>query len=275
MSDPMTAFKYKSARDNKSTSSYRGVAVVTGGRRGIGYAAARALAMEGFDVAVLDLVYDKTVKEKMEALSDIGGNYMFLQADISRIDHHAEVFDRIEEFLGSINCIVNNAGIQVSVRGDMLEVEPDDFDKVLGVNLRGTYFFTAEGSRRMLAAKNNNLLKSITTITSANAHLASPEKTPYCISKAALSMASKLFAVRLASSNISVYEIRPGLIRTNMTEEVRHHYSQEIKNGISINPRWGESEEVGAAVATLAVGGLPFSTGEIINIGGGLQISRL
>ena len=264
------------AARNGGAATERGVALVTGGRRGIGRAVCAELAAAGFDVAFLDLVEDEHVDRTRAIVEEAGRRTLFIPFDIGRVEAHAALADRIEGELGAITCLVNNAGIQVSVRGDMLEVSHEEFDRLLDINLRGTFFLTQEIARRMVAAEPGGPERSIITITSANAHLVSPEKAAYCISKAALSMAMQTFAVRLAAFGVRVHEIRPGLVETDMTAEVRDHYSPAIQSG-AICPvgRWGRPEEVAGAIATLATGAMPFSTGDIYNIGGGMQIPRL
>ena len=253
-----------------------GVALVTGGRRGIGRATCLALAQRGFDVAFIDIVDDDMAGETLAMIEDAGRQSVFIPFDIAAIDRHVTMVDEVEKVLGPISCLVNNAGIQVPVRGDLLDVAEDSFDRLLDVNLRGTFFLTQEVARRMVAAPAGSTMRSIITVTSANAHLVSPEKGAYCISKAALSMAMQNFAVRLAEHDIRVHEIRPGLIETDMTTQVREHYSSGISGG-AICPmrRWGTPKDIADAIGTLASGLLPFSTGDIYNIGGGMQIPRL
>jgi len=162
------------------------------------------------------------------------------------------------------------------VRGDPLEVDEAEFDRLIGVNLRGTYFVTQVVARHMLAAGATDRLRSIITITSANAGLVSPEKGAYCISKAGLSMAMQVFALRLAEVGIRVHEIRPGLIETSMTADVLEQYSPRIEDGsICALRRWGQPEDVAGAIGALATGAIPYSTGDVYHIGGGMQISRL
>ncbi|MBV2079645.1 3-ketoacyl-ACP reductase [Pseudomonas carnis] len=257
-----------------SQHSKRGVALVTGGRRGIGRAICVALASRGYDIAVLDIVNDEAVVETLSQIESLGRRAQFYRYDLSQIEQRFEVIDQIEGELGSINCLVNNAGIQTPVRGDLLEVTEANFDLLMDVNLRGTFFITQEVSKRMIQRDTEH--RSIITITSANAHLVSPEKGSYGVSKAALSMANQQFALRLADTGISVYEIRPGLIQTDMTLDVRERYSDAIQSGdICPQRRWGMPADIGEAVASLACGALPFSTGDIYNIGGGMQIPKL
>ncbi|MBX3567483.1 MAG: 3-ketoacyl-ACP reductase [Rhizobiaceae bacterium] len=254
----------------------RGLAIVTGGRRGIGRAICGELAAAGFDVAVVDLVDDANARATLDAVRSSGRRAGFYQRDIAETAGNADFIARIEGDLGQVACLVNNAGVQVSVRGDLLEVTEQAFDRLIGINLRGTFFLTQAVARAMLSRPQGGLERSIVTITSANAGLVSPEKGPYCISKAGLSMASQQFAIRLAEAGIHVHEIRPGLIQTDMTADVYEKYSVQVDAGqLSAIRRWGQPEDIGRAVATLATGSMPFSTGDIYHIGGGMQLHRL
>jgi NAD(P)-dependent dehydrogenase (short-subunit alcohol dehydrogenase family) len=248
-------------------------ALVTGGRRGIGRAIAFALADAGFAIALNDVVADDALDETLAGLAQRGAPARFIEGDIAQLESHAAMLDAAEAVLGRIGCLVNNAGVQVAKRVDLLETTPADFDRLIGVNLRGTFFLTQAVARRMLAGE--GLGRSIITIGSVNAAMASLEKAPYCISKLGLSMTSQLFALRLAAHGIAVFEIRPGLIRTDMTAPVRDAYGAAIADGLSPIPRWGEPEDVAGAVSALATGAMPFSTGGIYNIDGGLQLARL
>ncbi len=254
----------------------RGLAVVTGGRRGIGRAICSELAMAGFDVAVVDIVDDESAHETVEIVRSRGRKAGFYRRDISGTVGNAEFVSSIERDLGEVSCLVNNAGIQVSIRGDLLEVTEQAFDRLVSVNLRGTFFFTQAIARAMLSRPEPPVERSIVTITSANAGLVSPEKGPYCISKAGLSMASQQFAIRLADAGIRVHEVRPGLIQTDMTADVYEKYSAQVESGqVSAIRRWGQPEDIARGVATLAIGAIPFSTGDIYHIGGGMQLHRL
>ncbi|WP_341236016.1 3-ketoacyl-ACP reductase [uncultured Sulfitobacter sp.] len=254
----------------------RGVALVTGGRRGIGRAICTTLAMRGFDIALVDIVEDQEVEKTVSAVEATGKSAIFQQLDISETDKHDEIVENVQFQLGEITCLVNNAGIQVPVRGDILDVSEETFDQLMDINLKGTFFLTQAVARKMVSTKSGYKERSIITITSANAALVSPEKGPYCISKAGLSMASQQFAIRLAADGIRVHEIRPGLIETDMTADVFEKYSPDVATG-SICPmrRWGQPEDIATGIATLAIGAMPFSTGDIYNIGGGMQIPRL
>lgn len=255
-----------------------GVALVTGGRRGIGRAICLELAHRGYDIAFVDWVEDHHVERTLSILASTGRKAAYFPLDIAKVDRHDEIVNTVWEQLGPITCLVNNAGIQVSVRGDMLEVDEAELDRLLSVNLRGTFFLTQLVAKKMVevAASAPDVVRSIITITSANAHLVSPEKAAYCISKAALSMAMQAYAVRLAEHGVRVYEIRPGLIETDMTAEVYDRYSPGMLDGsLCALRRWGKPDDIAGAIATLATGAMPYSTGDIYNIGGGMQIPRL
>ena len=254
----------------------RGVALVTGGRRGIGRAICTTLAARGFDIALIDIVDDHEVERTVAAVEAIGKKVVFQKLDISETGKHVALVQALQAQIGEITCLVNNAGIQVPVRGDMLDVTEEMFDQLIDINLKGTFFLTQAVVRQMVNTQSKYQERSVITITSANAELVSPEKGPYCISKAGLSMASQQFAIRLASEGIRVHEIRPGLIETDMTADVYEKYSPDVKAG-TICPmrRWGKPEDIAGGIATLAIGAMPFSTGDIYNIGGGMQIPRL
>jgi len=255
--------------------SDRRVAIVTGGRRGIGRAIAYDLAQAGFDLVLNDAVADSALVNTLEGVRQRGAQVEFEHADISDLATHDRIVDTAYRRFGRLDVLVNNAGIQVRQRGDLLDVTPEGFDEIMGINLRGNFFMTQNVSRRMLGDGRPTEGRSIVILSSSNAELVSVEKSGYCISKTGLSMTVKLFAVRLAQAGIMVFEIRPGLIRTDMTAEVRQKYGDLIEQGLSPVRRWGEPEEVGRTVTTLVSGMLPFATGMAIDTGGGLLIPRL
>lgn len=257
-------------------STDKGVALVTGGRRGIGRAICCDLARRGFDIAFVDFVADGAAEETLSLIRAKGRQGLFVQLDISDVAAQVGVLDQVEAALGPVTCLVNNAGVQVSVRGDLLETSEVDFDRLVGINLRGTFFLTQAVARRMLARPDAAALRSVITITSANAQLVSPEKGAYCISKAGLSMAMQAFSLRLAAEGVRVHEIRPGLIATDMTADVQEHYTPGIESGqLCAMRRWGQPEDIAGAVGALAAGEMPYSTGDIYNVGGGMHIPRL
>lgn len=254
----------------------RGVAIVTGGRGGIGRAICAEMAAVGFDIAIVDIVDDQSARDTADVVRAAGGRAEFYQRDIAVTSDNGDFVARIEADLGEATCLVNGAGVQVLVRGDLLEVTEASFDRLIAINLKGAFFFTQAVAKAMVSRPQTFPERSIVTITSANAGLVSPEKGPYCISKAGLSMASQQFAIRLADAGIRVHEIRPGLIQTEMTAGVRSRYSEQIEAGqLSAIRRWGQPEDIARGVVTLATGGMPFSTGDIYHIGGGMQLHRL
>lgn len=251
----------------------RPAAIVTGGARGIGLACAEALADAGFDILVADLA-DKAADGLSENITGRGATFAYTSCDIADLAGHAALVDKATSAFGRIDCLVNNAGVGAVVRGDLLELKPENFDRALGINLRGTVFLSQAVAKAMLAAP-GDLPRSIITITSVSAEMASPERADYCISKAGLSMWVKNLALRLAPENIGVFELRPGIIRTEMTAGVTAKYDALIDGGLVPAKRWGEASDIGAVVATLAAGKLGFSTGSIINVDGALSVPRL
>lgn len=251
----------------------RPVAIVTGGARGIGLACAEALADNGFDIVIADLGEGEpsSLREQFAAR---GAGFAYRRCDISDVTTHGAVVDAVMAAFGRIDCLVNNAGIGAVVRGDLLELAPENFDRIIDVNLRGTIFLTQAVAKAMLERPADHV-KSIITITSVSAGMASPERSDYCISKAGLSMWVKNLALRLAPENIGVFEVRPGIIRTDMTAGVSQKYDTLIDGGLVPAGRWGEAADVGAAVAALAGGKLGFSTGSIVNVDGALSVPRL
>ena len=251
----------------------RPVAIVTGGARGIGLACAEALADAGFDILVADLA--ENADHGLAAnITKRGAKFAYHRCDIADLDGHTALVDAALNAFGHLDCLVNNAGVGAVVRGDLLELKPENFDRALGINLRGTVFLSQAVARAMLATPGDHP-KSIITITSVSAEMASPERSDYCISKAGLSMWVKNLALRLAPENIGVFELRPGIIRTDMTAGVTAKYDALIDSGLVPAKRWGEASDIGAVVATLASGKLGFSTGSIINVDGALSVPRL
>lgn len=255
----------------------RSHALVTGGRRGIGRGIAYALARQGFDVTIGDLEQDADADETLGGIRERGGRATFVHCDVADIGAHAAVLDAAEQGTGPLHCLVNNAGISVARRGDLLEATPESFDLLMRVNLRGPFFLTQQMARRFVARGDRGAggYRSIINVSSANAYAASPNRGEYCLSKSAVSMATRLFATRLGEFGIGVFEIRPGVIRTRMTSVAAADYDQRIAAGLSPMPRWGEAEDVGRAAAALASGAFAFSTGDAVHVDGGLHIQRL
>jgi 3-oxoacyl-[acyl-carrier protein] reductase len=255
--------------------SGRPVALVTGGRRGIGLGIALELAATGFDIAIADVQADSAADHACGKIRELGVSAMSETFDLADLDAHGTVLDRVEQTLGPVDVLINNAGIGAPARGDMLQLSPENFDLVLGVNLRGTMFLTHEAVRRMLEHQTKIGPRAVITITSVSAELASPERSEYCVSKAALSMWMKNLALRLAPTNIGVFEIRPGIIRSDMTAGVAEKYDRLIADGLVPQQRWGTPEDVGRTVAGLVSGSFGFASGTVLNVDGGLSIPRL
>lgn len=252
------------------------VAVVTGGRQGLGRGCAKALAERGFDIVVVDLHDDDTAQSTLADLQAMGARAAFLQADISDIDDHAALAQRAWDAFGRIDCLVNNAGVAPIALADVLTLTPEAFDHNLGINLRGNMFFAQAVARLMTDAEAGDAYRSMVFITSIAANHVSVAIPEYCVSKAALSMVSGLFALTLAGHGIQVHEVRPGFIRTAMTTEGEGAPTEAIEAHIAAGEvpmnRWGEEGDVGRTVAMLASGDLPFSVAHPVFVDGGYGI---
>jgi 3-oxoacyl-[acyl-carrier protein] reductase len=251
----------------------RPVALVTGAARGIGRAIALALAGTGFDVVVNDLAETEEAAATLEGIRERGGKAAFVAADIANLDGHEAFVEQAFAAFGRLDCLVNNAGVGALSRGDLLDVSPESYDRCLNVNLRGPFFLTQRVARRMLEDPRPEGAppRSIVNITSVNADIPSLNRGEYCVSKAGASMMTQLFAQRLAPHGIAVFEIRPGIIRTEMTAPATEYYDRAIASGITPIARWGEPEDIGCTVATLVAGGLSFTVGQVVCVDGGLS----
>lgn len=270
------------------------VAIVTGGQQGIGLAIARELVGAGFTVAIVAELPDgapavATALAEMGShraglsgseqaaqgdLAELATDVRYYRHDLADIAAVQGLVARIEADLGPITALVSNAGVPARVRGDMLALTPDNFDVVLGINLRGTFFLAQEVARRMVA-RECGAYRSLVFVTSVSAAAASPERAEYCISKAGAAMAAQLFALRLAPHGIGVFDVRPGIIETAMTAGVREKYSALIEDGLVPERRWGLPEDVATAVLPLVFGSFRYSTGAVVPVDGGLTIERL
>jgi NAD(P)-dependent dehydrogenase (short-subunit alcohol dehydrogenase family) len=250
-------------------------AVVTGASRGIGRAIALALAEEGFDIAAVALPDADRMADLGGLVTALGRRFAAWELDLARVQDHQAALDGILRAFSGIECLVNNAGVSVLRRGDLLEVTAESYDRCFDVNTRGTFFWTQAVARRMAAAEAGpGVFRSVVFITSSNAVAATVERGEYCMSKSALSMAAKLFAVRLARHGIGVYEVQPGIILTEMTEPVRAKYDDLIAAGALVEPRWGRPEDVARVVRTMAAGHLPYTAGQEVRVDGGLLLKR-
>jgi len=254
------------------------VAVITGASRGIGRAIAVSLASEGFDIAAIARSIDS---EGMEILGPEvekhGAEFFPVGLDISCLGCHTEVVSNILERYGRIDFLVNNAGVAPLQRVDLLEMTEESYNRFMNINLRGPVFFARKIAKEMIWLKEQipGYRPVIVFITSVFASLSSVDRTEYCISKAGLSMASSIFARRLAQENILVFEVRPGIIETDMTLKIKDKWDKKISEGRVPQNRWGIPEDIGKAVASIARGDWDFSTGSVFDISGGLNIHRL
>ncbi len=255
----------------------RPVALVTGGTRGIGLGIARALARDGWDLVLTGVRDIRDVADVLDELHVAGSDVDYFASDVgSRVARH-ELTAAIASGYGALNAIVNNAGRAPAVRADLLEAKEDSFESLITTNLQGPYFLTQALAREMVQRRRTEpeFRATIVFVTSVSAEMASPNRGEYCVSKAGLAMATKLFAARLAPEGIPVYEVRPGIVATDMTAGVRETYDRRIADGLVPEGRWGLPEDVGRAVAALVRGDLPYATGSVLYVDGGLSIPRL
>jgi 3-oxoacyl-[acyl-carrier protein] reductase len=260
-------------------SDSKGVALVTGGSRGIGRGIAVSLARAGLDVAI-NYAGNRAAAEECQALCRQAGRGRFeiVQGDVGVAADRAKLVDFVRSTFGRIDCLVNNAGVAPSVRADILEAGEESFDRLIDINLKGPYFLTQQVARWMIdlrARLGDAYAPTIVTISSISAYTASVNRGDYCLSKAGLGMLTKLFAIRLAEHGIGVFEIRPGVIQTDMTSGVQAKYDKLIGEGLTPIRRWGFPDDVGRAVSAVAMGSFPFSTGEVINVDGGFHLKWL
>ena len=249
------------------------VALITGGQRGIGLGIAKTLVNNGFRVALMAPVppNDADVVSGLDALGD---SARFFSHDVRNVEEHDGLLDQIEADLGPVGTFISNAGVPAPIRGDMLELLPENFDFVFDVNVRGAFFLAQAVARRM-TEKPSQAYQSLIFISSVSASMVSIERAEYCLSKSAAAMMADLFAVRLAASGIGVFEVRPGIIETPMTSGVKDAYTARIENGLVPAGRWGTPEDIGKLILPLVRGDMAFATGSTINADGGLSIPRL
>jgi 3-oxoacyl-[acyl-carrier protein] reductase len=252
------------------------VALITGGSRGIGYGIAKNLAENGFDIAINGVRSADSVKEVMQELKNAGADVMYCQGNIGSGEDRRKIINEVTDHFGKLHVLVNNAGVAPKQRRDVLEMTEESFDDVLNVNLKGAFFLAQQSANWMVEQKktDNGFSGCIINISSVSANVASVNRGEYCISKAGLSMVTQLLAVRLGEYDIPVYEVRPGIISTDMTAGVKEKYDKLIGEGLSVQKRWGYPDDVGKAVGSLAQGNFPYSTGQVIMIDGGLTLRR-
>jgi len=246
------------------------VAMVTGGSRGIGLGITRRLVDEGWDVAVMAT----RPEPPDEYLETVGDKALYVPGTVDDLDSHHIFLDATLQAYGSVDLLVNNAGVAPRTRADILVADPEEFDRVLRINLRGPYFLTQAVANQMISQPGDRP-RTIINVSSISATAVSTDRGEYCISKAGVAMATQLWAARLAGEGISVFEIRPGIIATDMTAGVKAKYDALFASGIAPMPRWGTPSDVAGAVIALASGLMPYSTGDVIHVAGGMQIPRL
>lgn len=254
------------------------VAVITGASRGIGRSAAIALAGEGYDIAAIARSIDSEGMEILEPEVEKRGSAFFpIGLDISCTGCQKEVVSNILERYGRIDVLVNNAGVAPLQRADLLEMTEESYDRVMNINLKGPFFFAQKIAKEMIWLKSQiaNYRPIIIFVTSVSAVLSSTNRSEYCVSKAGLSMASTIFADRLSREDILVFEVRPGVIKTDMTAKIKDKYDKLISEGLVPQKRWGLPEEIGKSIGSLARGDWNFSTGMVFEISGGLNLHKL
>lgn len=255
----------------------RKVALVTGGGRGIGLGISQCLASDGCDLVVCGTRSKQQVTKEMDELRALGASVLYCRADVAHPEDRDRMLSEIRAHFGRLNVLVNNAGVAPAVRADILEATEESYERVMRINLQGPYFLTQAVARWMIEQQREHgrLEGCIVNISSISATVASPSRGEYCISKAGISMTTRLWAVRLSEFGIPVYEVRPGVIKTDMTRAVQAKYDQLIDEGLLLQPRWGLPEDVGQAVAMLVRGDLPYATGQALFVDGGLTLQRL
>ena len=251
------------------------VALVTGAGRGIGFESALALAKGGFCVALNGLTDDSELNNAVARVREVGVEAISVPFDVTEITSHSKHLKFIEERLGKLTTLVNNAGVGVMSRGDVLDVTEASYDRCQTVNAKAVFFLTQAFDKLVLSApRSPQLFYSVVNITSSNAIAVAEQRSEYCASKAAAAMISKTFAVRFGRENVAVYDVQPGLIATEMTSAVIEQYAKRASDGLTLFPRVGKPDEVGKVVAQLASGDLPYTTGQAISVDGGMLVSR-
>lgn len=255
----------------------RNIALITGGSRGIGLGIAVELAKARFNLVINGVRKQELVQPILDGLKMFGVEVIYAQGDVSKKEDRENIFHTVITKFGHLNVLINNAGIAPRERKDILEATEDIFDEVLETNLKGPYFLTQLFANHMIETKKEdvNFQSCIINISSVSATVASVNRGEYCISKAGIAMATKLWATRLGEFDIPVYEIQPGVIKTDMTAGVTEKYNKLFEQGISIQKRWGTPEDVGKVAAAIATGMMPYSTGQVVVVDGGMTVQRL
>jgi NAD(P)-dependent dehydrogenase (short-subunit alcohol dehydrogenase family) len=255
----------------------RKTALITGGSRGIGFGIAASLAKEGYDLAINGVRDEMSLKDRIQDLKKYNIDVIYCQGNIGNADDRNKILTKAISHFKVINVLINNAGVAPKVRKHVLDLTEEAYDELLDINLKGTFFLTQQVAKHMMSEKkvNPDYEASIVSITSISAEVVSLNRAEYCISKAGLAMMTKLFAAALSEVNIPVYEVRPGIIETDMTSGVKEKYDKMIAEGLTLEKRWGTPEDIGKIVVALVNGSIPYSTGQVINADGGMSIRRL
>lgn len=251
------------------------VALVTGSSRGIGLGTAKALAAEGFAVALNGPEDNAELSAAVQEVAELGNGAVGVPFDVIDAGAYEAAMDKAEQALGPLTTLVNNAGVGVLSRGDPLDVSEESWDRCLTINSKAVFFLTQAFAKRLIDRQRPaNVFYSIVNVTSSNADAVAVPRAEYCASKAAAAMVSKTWAARLGEENIAVYDVRPGLINTDMTAPVIEQYEKRAKDGLTLFPRVGQPKDVGTIIASLASGKLPYTTGQAIFADGGMLVPR-
>jgi 3-oxoacyl-[acyl-carrier protein] reductase len=250
-------------------------ALITGAARGIGQAVAAKLSDEGFNIVIADILPE--ADETIRLCEENGVEALFVKTDISNRDDRSNLIEKIKAKFNRLDMLVNNAGVSVKERKDILETSEESYDRVMGINLRGPFFLTRAVAGWMIQQVEEDPERTpmIVNIASLTSYASATSMAEYCLSKTGVSMMTKLYADRLAGHGINVYEIRPGIVKTDMTKVVRDKYDKFIDDGGLPIRRWGYPEDIAKAIAGLANGYLAYSTGEVLNVDGGFHLRRL
>lgn len=253
------------------------VALVTGGSRGIGFGIANRLARENWSLAINGVRPEDDVAEPLAELRTLGGRVEYVRGDVGDADDRERMVAETLDAFGRIDALVNNAGITSIGRKDLLEATEESWDRVFDVNLKGPFFLTQLVANHMVRQRetHTDFRGRIVNVSSVSAEFVSTNRGDYCLTKAAAGMATKLWAARLAEFGIDVYEVRPGVIESDMTAGVKEKYDRLIAEGLTLEPRWGTPDDVGRTVATLLRGDIPYATGQVLKIDGGMTTRRL
>ncbi len=255
----------------------RRVALITGGSRGIGLGIAEALAADGLNLVINGVRDEAATAQTLDNLRQLGAQVVYAQGDVSKVNDRGAILDTVRQSFGRLDVLVNNAGVAPRERADILDANEESFDRLIAINLKGPYFLTQATANWMIEQRkaDGDFRGTIINVSSVSATVASVNRGDYCISKAGIAMATMLWAARLAEHDIDVFELRPGVIETDMTAGVKAKYDKLIADGLTLQRRWGRPGDIGKVTAALARGDVPYATGQVINIDGGMTIQTL